>query len=104
APISTNVLGLGAHVISLVVSDGKLTATNTITINVITVEQAVGELSVAVHDAGLPAKTIHPLLDPLEDAGREVHDGHVAGGISQLKEFQEKVHERVAKANPAIAQ
>ncbi len=102
--VSTAVLNIGTHQISLVVSDGSLTATNTITVHVITAAEAVRDLALQVRDASVPSKYKHPLVEPLEDASEAFHRGHFAQGIKHLREFEEEVREHVASRYSAIAQ
>jgi hypothetical protein len=111
--LSTNVLAVDEHIISLVVNDGKLSATNTITVEVLTPCEALGELGGAAEAAKLSKKIAKPLVDELREACAAFehgfkarhHDrqGHLKHAIRELMEFQHEVREELGRSNPALA-
>ena len=113
AVLSTNLLAVGAHDISLVVSDGKLSATNGITVEVVTPCEAVGELADLVEAAHLARKQARPLLEELQEACAAFELGFRARhhdreeplkhAIHELTEFQHEVKEQLGRRNPALA-
>jgi len=111
--ISTNVLSVGTHVVSLVVSDGSLSATNTVTVEILTPCDALGELAGVVETAKLSQKEMRPLVEELRDACAAFEYGfkarhhdwqeHVRHAIHKLLEFQHEVREELGRVNPDLA-
>jgi len=111
--VSTNVLSVGTHVISLVVSDGKLSSTNTVTVEVLTPCEALGELAGTVEAAKLPKRDAKPLAEELRDACAAFEHGlnarhhdrqeHLKHAVHELREFQREVREELGRVNPALA-
>jgi hypothetical protein len=93
-------LPVGANLIDLVVNDGRLAATNRITVEVITTAQAVARLIEQV-DSTWPRS--HPLLATLSAALASFDRGNSIPGISQLLAFQNKVLAQVGPTDPALA-
>ncbi len=100
----TNLFGTGTHLITLRVSDGTASGATTFTLAIITPGAAANALAVRVERANLARKTERFLHEELSEAEAAFDQGHFAGGVHQLSEFQEDVVERVAKSNPALAQ
>jgi hypothetical protein len=102
--VVTGTFSVGEHVISLVVSDGKDTGTETVTLEVITPAQAVELLIELVQDSFLPHNRKKPLLASLNAAEASFGRGHSTPAVNQLGAFQHKVHAQVAKIDSALAQ
>jgi hypothetical protein len=97
---ATVVLSVGTHSVLLAVSDGTLTASDTITIQVITATQAIEQLIAEVDAAG---ERERPLDASLHAALDSVQRGKVRPAINQLQAFQNKVRAQVAPTEPALA-
>jgi hypothetical protein len=99
--MATNILPVGSHIISLVVNDGTLSGTNTITLDVITACEALAELASGLDGAQLSHKKLNPLVDELQDAcsdftdafqhGHHESDQQIKRGIRELREFQGEI-------------
>ncbi len=111
--LATNILSVGSHAISLVVNDGALNDTNTITVEVITPCQAVSELEVMVQATQVPRKKLRSLVEELRDAcaalghgfrsGAENHREQLRKAIQELQDFQNEVSEKDTRLDQAIA-
>jgi hypothetical protein len=111
--LSTNRLAVGEHVINLVVSDGHLSATNTVTVEVLTPCEALGELAGAVDAAHLARKKEKPLVEELREACAAFEHAfkarhydrqeHLKHAIHEIVEFQHEVREELGRANPNLA-
>jgi uncharacterized delta-60 repeat protein len=93
-------LPIGAHPISLVVSDGLATATNAVTVSVLTTSQAVQRLIAQVTSRWPRSR---PLVATLEAALASIERGNPVSAINQLQAFQNKVRAQVAPLDPALA-
>ena len=102
--VATNILNVGLHTISLVVSDGTDSGTNRIVVNVITAGQAVEKLIDFVNDSVLPRKHAHPLLATLNAASASFDRGHTKAGLNHLEAFQHKVRAQISRDDPALAE
>ena len=102
--VATNVLGVGAHGIVLVVSDGMDTGTNRIVVNVLTAGEAVEKLIAIVNDSALSHKDAHPLLATLNAASASFDRGNPTPGINQVRAFQNKVRAQISPGDPALAE
>jgi len=93
------ILSVGAHTITLTVSDGTETDTDTIIVTVITTGQAARNLVELVAD-------VKALVKSLEAAAKSFDKGNVGAGINQLQAFQNKVKAQSGKKikDPADAQ
>jgi hypothetical protein len=98
--VATTVLPVGAHVIVLVVSDGALTATNAVTVEIITAAQAVERL-IAQVTARWPRS--RPLVATLSAALASIERGNLVSAVNQLQAFQNKVRAQVAPSDPVLA-
>ncbi len=94
------VLPVDAHPILLVVNDGMLSATNAVTVEVITPAQAVERL-IAQVTAQWPRS--RPLVATLSAALASIERGNLISAVNQLQAFQNKVRAQVAPADPALA-
>jgi hypothetical protein len=102
APLATGVAAarvfeVGRHSVTLLVSDGKATATVTLQFEVLTVPDAMLELLSAVENSELNRTIKRPLLETLlnESANSD---------IARLEAFQNKVQSYVVPANPTLAE
>ena len=110
---ATNLVAVGSHAISLVVSDGQLNATNTVTVEVITPCEALAALASPLEEAQLPRKKLRPLLEELREACAAFEHGfrsrhhdrqeQLQHAIGELQEFQHEVREELGRANPDLA-
>jgi uncharacterized delta-60 repeat protein len=98
--VATLALPVGAHPLSLVVDDGLMSATNFLTIQVLTVAQAADWLmSLAASDAS----RAQPLRATLAAALASIDRSNPASAIGQLHAFENKVQAQVAPVNPELA-
>ncbi len=98
--VSVAVLPLGAHTIQLIVNDGTLSATNSVTIDVITTAQAVERLASIVHsEVPKPQALLATLRAALASTARNNRDS----AIHQLRAFQNKVRAEVAPHDSTLA-
>jgi hypothetical protein len=93
-------LPVGVHPILLVVSDGLASATNAITVEVITPAQAVQRLIAHVESSW---RRSQPLLATLSAALRSIERGNSVSAINQLQAFHQKVRAQVAPSDPTLA-
>jgi len=96
--VAEAVLPLGSHPIDLVVSDGLVASTNSITISVLTTGQAVEGLIRLVDSSVRKSK---PLMAVLGAALASIDRGNPVAAANQLRAFEHKVRAQVA--NPALA-
>jgi len=111
--LSTNVLAGGQNIISLVVNDGTLSATNTVTVEVLTPCEALGELAGVLEAAKLPKKETKPLVEELREACAAFEHAFKARhhdrqedfkhAIHELREFQDELREELGRTNPILA-
>lgn len=104
-PIASNVISLvtlpvGPHSISLVVSDGYLSSTNSFLMEVVTGGQGIQRLMEMVNAGAAVPK---PLLASLEAARDAFNRGNFTAGMNQLQAFQNKVRAQLLSKNPALA-
>ena len=93
-------LPVGVHRVLLVVNDGLASATNAITVEVITTAQAVRRLIAQVESSW---RRSQPLVASLSAALRSIERGNRVSAINQLGAFQNKVRAQVAHSDPALA-
>jgi uncharacterized delta-60 repeat protein len=98
--VAVLVLPVGPHPILLVVSDGMLSASNAVTVEVITTAQAVERL-IAQVTAVWPRS--QPLLAPLSATLASIERGNCISAVNQLMAFQNEVRAQVAPSDPALA-
>lgn len=111
--LSANFLSVRTHVITLIVSDGRLSATNSVTVEILTPCQALGELAGAVEAAHLAKKKAKHLVEELGEACSAFEHGfehwhhdrkdHLKHASHELREFQHEVREELDRPNPALA-
>ena len=101
--LATNQFAPGLHTITLIVSDGQATGTNSVGLEVLSPAQAVATLEELVENANLGRKHTRLLLASLRAAAASFDRGHVRAGIKQLRAFQKKVLAQIAPLDPALA-
>ncbi len=101
--LATNVLEVGTHTITLAVSDGLETGTNTLVVEVITPAQSVGILISMVNEAHLLRKNQRPLVAALKASAAAFDDGRFQAGKHRLEAFQDKVRARIVPLDQALA-
>lgn len=101
--LATNHFAPDLHVITLTVSDGQATGTNSVMLEVLSTAQAVGTLVELVEDSDLGGKNANPLLASLRAAAAAFDRGNLNAGINQLQAFQHKVQAQIAPLDPALA-
>ena len=94
-------LPAGIHVIDLVVNDGLAQDTNTVTLTVLTAEQAVQRLIALVNESSL--KHQQPLLASLKAALDSIQRGNCNSAMGQLHAFQNKVRAQVSDGALSMA-
>jgi hypothetical protein len=94
-------LPAGIHTIDLIVSDGLAQDTNSVTVTVLTAEQAVEELIMLVNDSSLKHK--QPLLANLEAALASIQRGNCNSAGGQLHAFQKEVQAQASPDDPVLA-
>lgn len=98
----TVALPIGSYAITLVVSDGVATASDTITVQVFTACNVVQTLVAKVKAATLKPSERNGLLGHLNAACSSFSNGNVSAGVHQLELFKKRVENKVA--DPATAQ
>lgn len=99
----TNFFPVGSHTVVLLADDGLVVGTATITVEVITAADAIGELISYVNSSNLPAQRIRPLLASLEAAAASYARGNMNSAANQLGAFQHKLRAQIASSHPALA-
>jgi hypothetical protein len=108
-PFSTEVnptvsLSVGSYALTLVVSDGTSTASDTITVHIFTPCAVVQTLVAHVQAANLKPSERNGLLGHLNAACSTFGNGNLGAGAHQLQLFQARVNNKVAPGNPSLAQ
>lgn len=102
-PVTTNVFEVGSQTITLVVSDGQLTGSATVTVEIITPAEAVGFIMGLVQDSSLSLNKKKPLLASLRAAAASFQRGRMNAGVNQLFAFKAKVRAQVARQDRELA-
>jgi hypothetical protein len=97
----TVTLPAGTHVIELEVSDGSVTDTDSITVQVITPAQAVDNIVAAIHESDISHQ--QSLIATLSAAIASIDRCNAISAINQLRAFQNKVLAQVAPLDPELA-
>jgi hypothetical protein len=96
-------LALGVHEIVLAVDDGRCTATNGITVEVITPCDAVEHLITKVNNSDLGRRNKRPLIASLKAACASFERGNCVSAVNQLHAFINKVRAQIGREHPATA-
>jgi hypothetical protein len=99
--IAVVVLPVGTNSITLFVSDGLASSQQTITVQVVTLAQAVQQLQAAVL---ADVSKAQPLIATLNAALGSIDRSNPTAAINQLQAFQNKVSAQISPLNPALAQ
>ena len=107
-PFSTEATGTaslprGEHTLTLVVSDGVATASNTATVRVLTIWDLIHELTESTQKASVPPASRKLLLNHLVAASQCFERGENRAGMRRLKTFQARLKTHVAGEDSAIA-
>jgi len=101
--VATNVFAVGSYTIDLLVFDGSITVTDTITVEVITPCEAIGGIIEVIENSSLSAKNKRPLVMCLALACNAFEHGQPDRGVNYLINFQSKVRSQVTPIDPALA-
>src|SRR5262249_19002981 len=93
--LATNSFALGAHSVTLRVSDGKDTGTAEIEFEVITASESIDLLIAGLGNSSLSSKSQQPLTASLKSASASCDRGNLTSATSQLRAFQNKVTSQV---------
>jgi hypothetical protein len=99
--IAVVVLPVGTNSITLSVNDGLASSQQTITVQVITIVQAVTQLQAAVI---ADVSKAQPLIATLNAALGSIDRSNPAAAINQLQAFQNQVSAQISPLDPALAQ
>jgi hypothetical protein len=94
---------IGSYVLTLVVSDGVASASDSITLEVFTPCDIVKTLVAAVQAAPLDQKQRNGLLGHLNAACSTFSSGAISAGVHQLELFEARVESKIAPTNPTLA-
>jgi hypothetical protein len=100
---ATNRFQPGTHEITLVVSDGSESGTETVTVEIITPAEAVAFLKTLVEEGFAEPRTQVPLVNWLRQAGAAFETCQVEQGVRFLEMFKERVESRLASDHPELA-
>jgi hypothetical protein len=103
--VTTNVLALGTHMVTLFLDDTFPLGTNsaTVAVEVISPCEAIAIVMGMVEDSNLSSSRQLPLLVSLEAACASFERGDVIPGVNQLQAFDNKARAQVAPSDPALA-
>jgi hypothetical protein len=96
-------LPVGNYAITLVVSDGTVSASDTITVVIFTPCDALKQLVADVQAADLKPSEKNGLLGHLNAACSTFANGNISAAVHQLELFKERVTAKVAPGNPSLA-
>ncbi|HMJ65941.1 MAG TPA: LamG-like jellyroll fold domain-containing protein, partial [Candidatus Binatia bacterium] len=107
-PIATGVsnrvsLAVGSHEITLIVSDGEDTASDSVELQVVTIEDVIDVLVILVEDTELPRKSKRPLIDTLKQVNRALEGDRPGVAINKLEQFQQKTAAQIGPVNQECA-
>ena len=100
---ATATLSVGEHSVTLIVDDGQATASDTITVVVLTAGEAVENLIDHINSANMERKNKRPFIASLKAATASLDRGSFEAGVNQLHAFQNKVRAQIGKSDPALA-
>ena len=100
----TNSFAADRYVFQLQVSDGQLTGTEQISVDILTPCDAIALLILRIQESSHPNSIKRPLIDILQGACEKFDEGKVDKGIDALKSFQNKVAVKLAPVDPAFAE
>ena len=94
---------IGSYVLTLVVSDGNISVSDSITLQVFTPCDLVKTLVTQVQSAALNPSARNGLLGHLNAACASFGEGNIAAGVHQLELFQDRVNNKIAPTDPTLA-
>jgi len=100
---TTNVLAVGEHTITLVVSDGQDEGAISVTFEIIRPSRAVAQIYALLEDSDIAPRHHQPLFATLNASMAAFEHGHFRAGANALEAFIQKVHAQVAPVAPALA-
>ncbi len=95
----TNSLEVGFHTVTLIVDDGKLTGSDTVVIEVVSLEDALDELYGVLIESEIPRKDKRPLLATLDRVWDSIIEGRYNAAAKQLRAYQQKVRAQLTGKN-----
>ncbi len=101
--VSTNVIVVGEHNLTLVVSDGHDSGTTNINFEIIRPSGGVAEIRLLLDEGNVPRNS-QPLYASLDAAAAAFERGNFTAGANTLEAFVKKVQAQVAPLNPLLAQ
>jgi hypothetical protein len=101
--VATNEFAVGTHTIVLVVDDGKVSSTDTVTFEVITASEAVDLIVLQIENSALPTSLRGPSLARLKSAMGMFENEKFDQGVHQLEAFLDKVLRDVVPVDPGFA-
>jgi hypothetical protein len=101
--ITTNRFQPGSHEITLVVSDGNLTSSTNLTVEIVTCGEAAQYLKTLVGASIAEPRDRMPLANWLRQAEESFARCHVAQGIQFLELFKRRVTDRLLRNDPELA-
>jgi len=101
--ITTNVLELCTYTITLTVTEAGASASDTLTLDIISTDQATEELGLLVDGSTLSRNAKRPLIASLKMGMASLARGDSQAGVNQLQAFQNKVRAQVGRTDPDLA-
>jgi hypothetical protein len=101
--VTSVTLPVGVHNIVLDVSDGLVTASDGLTIEIIGGTPTIQPIIDLINGSVLVRKNSRPLMTSLEQAGDSMNRGSAGAAVNQLQAFQNKVRAQVLPFDPALA-
>ncbi|EEF57357.1 cadherin-like domain-containing protein [Pedosphaera parvula] len=102
--VVTKTFKAGVHTFTLQVNDGKAVGTASETVQIVTLQNALGMLRVWLHDQKKnPGSDQRELIAALSSAIDSVNQGNIAKGSYHLADFQAKARTRLQPINPSAA-
>jgi len=98
--VAAALLPVGTHSLALIVSDGLLSATNALTVQVLTAADATDQLLDLVRTGAARAR---PLMATVSAALASIGRGNAISAINQLQAFQNKARAQFQPLDPTLA-
>jgi HYR domain-containing protein/PKD domain-containing protein len=102
-PIANVILSVGSHLITLRVSDGLDSATDTIVVRVVKPGEAIELIIDQIDQADMGRKNKRPFIATLKAAVAAFDRGSFEAGLNQLQALQNKVRAQLGRTDPALA-
>jgi hypothetical protein len=101
-PLGTGLVGpvtlaVGTHSITLLVSDGAISDSATITVRVVTLAETISEIIDAVQTANMPSAQKTELIATLQAVAKSCARGNLTSAANQLQAFDKKVSAQAGK-------